>query len=189
VVFNEQVRYGLPDGVLFTGSGAQVLAGLSRFPAGGRTALYDAVIAALDRLECATNQKRALVVLSDGSDNASRHTREEMFDRVRASDAIIYTVRERAGTRGPIGDTGVMKRLAELSGGVAYAARTEADVIASFSESGGNIRRGYRIGYVSTHGQDGRYHRVQVLVRAPGRSNLSARVRHGYTSHAGGCSP
>lgn len=182
IVFNEHVRFGLPDGVPFTRSRDQLTAALNRFPAGGKTALYDAVIAGLDHLRQAPHQKRVLIVLSDGSDNASRHSREEMLDRAIASDALIYTVTRRAGDTPQRGDEGLMRRLAEVSGGVAYIADDPEETVQQFAEIAGNIRRGYSIGYVPPSAGDGRYHRVRVMVRVPGRTNLTARARDGYAS-------
>jgi Ca-activated chloride channel family protein len=181
VIFNEHVRYGLPDGVDFTRSRQQLTSALARFPPSGKTALYDAVIEALGHLETASHQKRVLVVLSDGADNASRHTREEMFTRAALSDAIVYTVAKRDADLGSDGDPAVLKRLADVSGGVAYRPRTEAEVVQSFEEIAGNIRRGYAIGYVPAADGGSGYRRVKVMVRVPGRTNLTARARHGYT--------
>ena len=181
VMFNENIRYGLPGGVAFTSSSPQLMSALSRFPPGGKTALYDAVIAALDHLESATHQKRVLLVLSDGGDNASRHSRDEMFAKAVASDAIIYTVAQ----TGVDDDPGVMKRLAEVSGGLAYFPRHEREVVENFADIAANIRRGYSIGYVPPGGDRARYRRVKVMVLVPGRNNLTARVRHGYTPDAG----
>ena len=75
---------------------------MSRFPPGGRTALHDAVIAGLEHLEEASHQKRVLVVLSDGEDNASTHSDDVMLERAARSDTLIYTVstdRARVGRR------------------------------------------------------------------------------------------
>lgn len=181
VVFNEHVRMGLPDGVAYTHSKEQVVAALSRFPAGGKTAIYDAVIAALDHLQQSALQKKVLIVLSDGEDNASDATREQMLARANESDALIYTVARTGGDTPNGGDPGLMKKLAEVSGGVAYFPKSEPQVVESFQEIAGNIRRGYSIGYVPPTAGDGRYHKVRVMVRMPGRS-LSARVRDGYVA-------
>lgn len=182
VVFNEHVRYGLPDGVDYTGSHDQVLAALSRYPPGGKTALYDAVIESLAHLGDAPHQKRVLIVLSDGGDNASRHTRQEMLDAAAASDALIYTIAKRTNAGGDRGDPKVMRQLADVSGGLAYFPDTEREVVTSFDTIAGNIRRGYSIGYVPATPGDGQYHRLKVMVRVPGRSGLAARARHGYAS-------
>lgn len=183
VVFNEQVRLGLPDGAPFTTSHRQVEVSLQRYPAGGLSAVYDAVIAALDHLDRATHQKQVLVVLSDGKDNASRHTKADMLERAAASDAIVYTVAKNDATAGGEGDPGVLRRLAEVTGGVAYFAATEDEVVRRFETIAANVRRGYSIGYEPPGGgHDGRFHTVKIEVRTPGRGTLRARTREGYAA-------
>lgn len=182
VIFNEHVRFGLPGGVRFTRSREQLTSSLSSYPTSGRTALHDAVIAGLDHLKNASHQKRALVVLSDGDDNASRQTRAQMLAAATASDALIYTVARRDSTTGTHGNPSVMKKLAEATGGVAYFPRTDKDVVDSFGEIAGNIHRGYSIGYVPASSGDGRYHRVTVTAHMPGRTRLSTHTRDGYVA-------
>jgi Ca-activated chloride channel homolog len=182
IIFNEHVRYGLPDGVAFTQSRPQLIAGLARYPAGGRTAMYDAVVESLSHLKESAHQKRVLIVLSDGADNASRHSKQQMLASAAASDALIYTVAKNDSDSGAGGDPRTMRRLAETSGGLAYFPRTENDVVEDFAEIAGNIRRGYSIGYVPPTAGDGRYHRVKVMVRLPGRAKLTAHARDGYSS-------
>jgi Ca-activated chloride channel family protein len=184
IVFNEHVRFGNPGGVAFTTSPAQVEAGLLKFPPGGMTAVYDAVFEGLEQLEQATLQKRVLIVLSDGDDNASRRSEADMFHRARRSDALIYTI-STADLSTNAGKPGVLKKLAERTGGVAYFPQTEQAVVDVFTEVARNIRQGYRIGYVPTNTKaDGEYRRVKVRVRVPGR-NLSVRARDGYTAGGG----
>jgi Ca-activated chloride channel family protein len=181
VIFNEHVRFGLPQSVPFTKSQAQIQAGLIRHRPGGKTALYDAVIEALDHLQQATHQKRTLVVLSDGDDNASRHSEADMLNRARRSDALIYTI-STADNMHQRGNGGVLKRLAGQTGGVAYFPETEKNTVRAFTEVADNIRRGYSIGFVpSAPGEPGEYRRVKVTVRMPGRT-LVVRGRDGYTA-------
>jgi VWFA-related protein len=182
VIFNEHVRFGLPPTVAFTQNKVQLQAALSRFAPGGKTALYDAVVAAIDHLEDSMYQKRVLVVLSDGEDNASRLSEHDMLDKARRSDTIIYTVSNaNAGFGDQNGKPRVLKRLAEVSGGVAYFPENDRDAVTTFEEIAGNIRRGYAIGYVpAVHSDDGGFRRVQVRVRVPGRKNLTVRARDGY---------
>ncbi len=182
MVFNEHVRRGLPDTLQFTTNRLQLQASLQRFPPGGKTALYDAVIEGLDHLDRGTYQKHVLVVLSDGGDNASRHSEQEMLDRVAMSDALVYTLVDPDVLAPGEGDRGVLKRLARLSGGVAYFPKDRRQVVKDFEEIAANIRRGYSIGYVPpwTQHVHNQTHRVKVLVRVPGRRDLSARVRNGY---------
>ena len=182
VVFNENVRFGLPPTMAFTHSRPMVQGALSRFRPGGKTALYDAVVAAIDHLENATHQKRVLVVLSDGEDNASRLSRDDMLDKAARSNTIIYTVSSAtAGTTGGDGDAKLLRRLADTSGGLAYFPDNEKEVVAAFEEISGNVRRGYALGYVPKNtNHDGGFRRVQVRVRTPGRTNLTVRARDGY---------
>ena len=179
--FNENVEYGLPAGMAFTNRETLLAAALSRFKPGGKTALHDAVIAALDHLEHATHQKRVLVVLSDGEDNASRHSEDDMVRRARDGDAVIYTVSNANRRYGMDGDAGLLRTLASVTGGVAYFPDSDEKVVESFDDLAGNIRRGYSIGYVPRNDDhDGSYRRVKVTVRVPGRSNLRVHSRDGY---------
>jgi Ca-activated chloride channel homolog len=182
IVFNERVRRGLPDGAPFTTNRLLLQASLQRYPPGGKTALYDAVIEALDHLDRGMYQKHVLVVLSDGGDNASRHTEKEMLDRVAMSSAIVYTVVDPDVFTPGEGDKGVLRRLAKLSGGVAYFPKNGGAVVKDFEQIATNIRRGYSIGYMppSTGHVHNQTHRVKVLVHAPGRNDLSVRVRNEY---------
>jgi Ca-activated chloride channel family protein len=183
IVFNEHVRAGLPDTIDFTRNRMQLRVSLQRFPAGGKTAFYDAVIAGLDHLEKAGYQKRVLVVLSDGGDNASRHTEKDMLDRVSSGSALVYTVLDPNVVVPGESKPQVLRRLAKMSGGVAYFPKTGRQLVANFQEIAGNIRRGYSIGYVPSSAQHhhNEQHRVKVTVRVPGRGDLSVRVRNGYT--------
>jgi VWFA-related protein len=180
IVFNEHVRHGLPDTIAFTRNRVQIEAGLNRFAPGGQTALHDAVIAGLEHLQEAAHQKRVLVVLSDGDDNASQHSSETMLERAGRSDALIYTV-STADLDTGVGDTRLLRKLAELSGGAAYRPDSEKEVVEAFTAIAENIRRGYSIGYTPTNtSPDGRFRRVKVTVRAPGFNNLTVSARDGY---------
>lgn len=180
VVFNEHVRHGLPDNVSFTRSRAQVEVAVARFAPGGQTALHDAVVAGLEHLAEASHQKRVLVVLSDGDDNASQHSEDAMLERAARSDTLIYTI-STADLVSNVGKPGVLKKLANVSGGVIYSPKSEQAVVNAFREIAENIRRGYSIGYVPTNTtRDGRFRRVKVAVRAPGHKNLKVVARDGY---------
>jgi Ca-activated chloride channel homolog len=180
VHFNEHVRHGLPSAYQFTSSRPMLRSVLAGLHAGGRTALYDAVIEALDHVRLSSQQKHVIIVLSDGEDNASQHSREEMYRRAADSDAIIYAVATNEPRFGGSGDPGTLRRLAEIGGGVAYFPRSAEATVAAFKEIADNIRRGYSIGYVPTNtARDGGYRRIKIMVRAPGKK-LTARCRDGY---------
>jgi VWFA-related protein len=103
-----------------------------------------------------------------------------MLDRTARSSALIYAV-STADIDSGVGNRRLLRKLADVSGGVAYFPKSEADVVNAFKEIAGNIRRGYSIGYVPTNtNNDGRYRRVKVTVRVPGRRNLTVSARDGY---------
>ena len=182
VHFNEHVRPGLPPQILFTSSRSLLRAAFVAMKPGGKTALHDAVIDALDRVEHAKHQKHVIIVLSDGEDNASRSTQKEMYDRAVQSNVMIYTVATDDGTRGGNANPDVLRKLAKIGGGLAYVPRVDADVVHAFTEIARNVRRGYSIGYTpSNTSRDGAFRRVKVTVRVPGRK-LTVRCRDGYTA-------
>jgi VWFA-related protein len=92
VNFNENVSFGLSDSTPFTDKVAQLEAALSRIAANGRTALYDAVNAALEHLKKGNRDKKVLIVISDGADNASKHNLAQIMAMAGQSGAIIYTM-------------------------------------------------------------------------------------------------
>lgn len=182
VLFNEHVRYGLPPTVPFTRNQTLLISALSIRAPGGLTAFHDAVIDALGHLSTSSNPKRVLVVLSDGKDNASRASESNMLYRASQSNALIYTIwtGDVAHDRG---NPGLLRRLAEGSGGAAYAPKSEQEVVSAFAEVATITRRGYSLGYSPTNSaSDGRYRRVSVTVEAPDKRKLTVRTRQGYTA-------
>jgi Ca-activated chloride channel family protein len=73
VHFNDSVRVGLPKGVPFSDNPALLKASVIRNPAEGRTALYDAILFSLKHLNSGRQEKKSLLLISDGGDNASTH--------------------------------------------------------------------------------------------------------------------
>ena len=119
VNFNEHVSFGLPANTPFTDQTAQLADALSKFHANGETALYDAVAAALDHLKQGNRDKKVLIVISDGGDNASKHNLGQIMAGAGQSDAIIYTIGlfdEDDPDRNPH----VLKQLAKDTGGDSF---------------------------------------------------------------------
>ncbi len=92
VNFNEHVTFGLPESQLFFGFARRTGGRFEWRPATGKTALYDAILAGLARLEQSTLDKKVLIVISDGGDNASRHSLRQVLAAAARSNAIIYTI-------------------------------------------------------------------------------------------------
>jgi VWFA-related protein len=184
LAFNEHVRAALPSHEPFTSDANTLRAALDRsIRARGRTALYDAVLAGLDYLSRGSRARRVLVVVSDGGDNASRASREEVFRKAQAHNAMIYTLglRDPAGPRE--GNPRLLRDLAEVTGGASFRPDDLREVDTALREIARNIRHTYTIGYVPTQvDRDGSYHRVRVEVESPNGRRLRVRSRSGYVA-------
>ena len=180
VNFNERVSFGLPGNAAFTDQASQLRMALSRIAADGETALYDAIAVALEHLKKGQRDKKVLIVVSDGGDNASSHKLTEIMAMAGQPDAIIYTIGifdEQDADRNP----GVLKHLARETGGEAFLPESLKDVVPICEQIARDIRSQYTIAYVPTNKKrDGKYRVVQVKAIAPGRGRLSVRTRTGY---------
>jgi len=178
--FNDRVVPGLPPGVLFSDDPSQLRAALHRGVAAGKTALNDAIVDGLRQLEHGRQDKKTLVLISDGGDNASVHTRREMLDLVERSIATIYTI----GLFDPDDedrDPRLLERLARMSGGVVYLPKDISDMVPVCRKIAKDIRSRYTLGYVPPV-ENGRtpVRHIQVRVSAPGYTKLVARTRGSY---------
>ena len=169
----------------FTSNINEMKEALERIDARGSTALYDAIIGSLDHLKKAHRDKRVLLVITDGMDNASRHTLTETVNEVQHSDAIIYAV----GLFGKE-DKGATSRkarkaledLADATGGLAFFPEAVEDTESICTQIAHDIRNQYTLAYYPTHFErDGTFRSVQVIVTNPhGGGKLSVRTRTGY---------
>ena len=128
VSFNENVSFGLPADQPFTDNVAQLETALSRIAADGMTALYDAVAAGLEHLKKGNRDKKVLLVVSDGGDNASQHKLAQVMAMAGQPDAIIYTI-GLFDPHDPDRNLGVLKQLAKATGGEAFLPGSVRDVI------------------------------------------------------------
>ncbi len=180
VNFNEHAYPGLPDSMKFTQSAGLVQVALLRTPPGGLTALYDALALGIDRLKTGTRARKALVVLSDGGDNASRRSLDDVLREARRSTATIYTIGiydETDVDRNPR----VLRKIADVSGGRAYFPRALTDLDRVWREVAASIRSQYTIGYESNSlNRDGGYRTVTIKVTRNGRQWLRVITRDGY---------
>jgi len=180
VNFNENVSFGLPESVPFTDQVAQLESALSRISAKGETALYDAVAAGFEHLKKGNRDKKVLIVISDGADNASKHNKAQILVMAGRSDAIIYTI-GLFDEGDPDQRFDVLKQLAKAAGGEAFLPQSATDVIPICKRIAHDIRSQYTLAYVpSNRKQDGTYRVVQVKASAPGRGRVSVRTRAGY---------
>ena len=180
VNFNENVSFGLPGDIAFTDQPAQMQVALSRVAADGETALYDAVAIALEHLKKGNRDKKVLIVVSDGGDNASKHKLTEIMALVGQPGVTIYTIGifdDQDADRNPV----VLRRLAKATGGEAFLPEALKDVTPICERIARDIRNQYTIAYVPTNRKrDETYRVIQVKARARGYGRLSVRTRTGY---------
>jgi Ca-activated chloride channel family protein len=177
--FNDSVKRGLPDGVVFSDHLEQLRSALYRGFPQGRTALNDAVADGLKQLELGRRDKKALVVISDGGDNASRHARREILDMVDRNIATIYTI-GLFDAGDPDWNPGLLKQLAGISGGEAHFPTDPEGMVAACRGIAKEIRTRYTMGYPPPARNGGSLRHIRVGVSAPGRSRLIARTRERY---------
>jgi Ca-activated chloride channel homolog len=180
VNFNENVSYGLPADIPFTDRLDQLQLGLSDIKAIGETALYDAIVVALDHLKQGSCDKKVLILISDGGDNASKHNLAQVIEMARHSGAIIYAIGifdEQDGDQNP----DVLKRFAKETGGEAFLPESSKEMALICERIAHDIRNQYTLAYVPTiQTQDGGYRVIDVKVSSPRHGRLSARTRAGY---------
>lgn len=180
VNFNEIASLGLPTTVRFTDSTDELEYAIAHRPTKGMTALYDAIALGLAQLQTARRDKKVLIVVSDGGDNASRQNLDQVMKLAGLSSAVIYTVGlfdEEDPDRNP----GVLKRLAQATGGEAFLPQELSEVPAICERIARDIRHQYTIGYVPSHpAHDGSYRAIRVVARTKGQGKLSVRTRTGY---------
>jgi Ca-activated chloride channel family protein len=178
VRFNDDVKDAVTDTPFLLASDlGRLEAAITSVHPDGRTALYDGIMSALDHLSQGSRARRALIVISDGGDNASAAQLDQVLARARQSNAAIYTI-------GIYDDTDidrnprVLKTLAHTTGGERYLPRSPGELLRACNLIAREIRSGYTIGYVPPD-RDGAYHNVRVVLDArPLKVNV--RTRPGY---------
>jgi Ca-activated chloride channel family protein len=155
----------------------------------GQTALLDAIYMGLRKMKDARYGKKALLIVSDGGDNHSRHGEREIKSAVKESDVMVYgigtfdrympTVEE---ARGPA----LLAEIAEPTGGRAYTLENVGALPSVARHIGKELRTQYVLGYRPEElPKDGKWHKIQVKLRLPKKFPfLRAHARAGYYAPA-----
>jgi Ca-activated chloride channel family protein len=166
----------------YTGSVPKLKDALERIESRGGTALYDAVVASSDHLKKSGElEKKVLLVVTDGEDNASRETLEQALRRLEEQNGpTVYTIgllSEEHSKR----SRRALREMAEDTGGVAFFPKDLSEVEAITQQIAHDIRNQYTIQYKPTTPQSaGGYRTVKVQAQAKGYKNLQVRTRSGY---------
>jgi VWFA-related protein len=143
------------------------------------TALYDALDRALTHLQFGIRDRKALIVVSDGGDNASSQTLDVVVERARRTSVVIYSVilftPDDRDSRPQ-----VLRKLARETGGDAFMPRRAEDVRTAFAQVAREIRSGYTLGFTPADTSEGGFRSIRVVADAGDRRQLIARTRAGY---------
>jgi Ca-activated chloride channel family protein len=185
----------------FTGDLDALREAILKQRAGGGTALYDAVYQACQQLlklppsvgNPDKDLRRVLVVISDGDDNLSRHSRREALDIAQRAGIVIYAiststnwiVTDQEAARGDLSNRKYMKdegdkvlqQFSDESGGRAFFPYHVDDLAQSFAYIGDELRSQYSLAYVPVRAADGKFHKIRIDVNTKG---LQVRARRGY---------
>src|SRR5580693_7185558 len=178
-----------------------------RTRAGGGTAIYDAIYeACVKELSHPPRPpgdqpdvvRRVMILISDGDDNLSIHTRSEAIEMAQRTSVVIYTISTSTQwvslsqtdpdklasrkTHLTEGDK-ILQDLADQTGGRAFFPYHVDDLDQSFQDIGDELRNQYSIAYMPTnYVLDGRYHRIRIEV--PEHKGYQVRARRGYFARA-----
>jgi Ca-activated chloride channel homolog len=186
LTFNDEV-HPIFGGNSFTSDSVVLGGALAKaFQPIGRTALYDAVVDGLKYGSHGMHDRRVLVVLSDGGDNASRATLKDVVTNVEASNTVIYTV-ALADPNDPDSNPKKLKQLADVSGGESYEPGSESEVRSAFQKIARDVRHMYTIGFEPMNSAyHAGFHRLRVEVKTPDGRKLNVKSRSGYLkAHVG----
>jgi VWFA-related protein len=190
VNFNDEYYLDLDKD--FTSDINELKEALERVDSRGSTAMYDALVGSLDHVKKGRHDKKVLLLISDGVDNASRIGRGDSergmqltLLEAQKSEAVIYTVglfsddmkkSEKRKMRANL------TALSQATGGLAYFPETTAEVEPVCTQIAHDIRNQYTLAYTSSNSaRDGSFRTVQVQVIPPrGRGKFNVRTRSGY---------
>jgi VWFA-related protein len=180
VNFNEVASLGLPTTVRFTDDTVALERAIMTTLTRGQTALYDAIALGLAQLQTANLDKKALIVVSDGGDNASRRKLDEIMKLAGESNAVIYTIGV-FDSDDEDKNPSVLKHLAKATGGEAFFPDKVSEVSAICERIARDIRHQYTLGYVPGNAaREGSYRSIRVLAHTAAQGKLSVRTRTGY---------
>jgi Ca-activated chloride channel homolog len=165
----------------FTDQVPWLAAGVARLSNGGGTALYDAIYKACkEKLLSAPSDhpiRKAIVILSDGEDNQSEHTREQAIEMAERAEVLIYAISTDDSGLILRGDK-VLEDLASATGGRAFFPYKMKDITRSFAAIEDELRSQYDVSYKPTDfDADGRYHSIEITTL---KKDLQVRARRGY---------
>lgn len=170
---------------------------IARLVLNGETAFYDACYAGIEKVLKGRHGKRAIIVFSDGQDNKSRHSFNELSELLKGSNVLVYslTIIDPDNYSGSIGPEGkdILEELTAITGAQAFFPRVggrfrDREVGEVVEQIASELRHQYTLEIASVKSEeDRRWHRIKVKLApqtnaVPERKHLLARTRQGYYS-------
>jgi Ca-activated chloride channel homolog len=146
---------------------------------GGRTALYDAVYMGLDQIKKAKNDKKALILVTDGEDNTSRYSPLEVREFAKESNAQIYGI----GQEGNLNyGRSEITSIVGLTGGRAFFPHSFSELDYYIDLIHSELRNQYLLGYIPKNkAHDGKWRHIKIQLDAPkGLPKLIINAKEGY---------
>jgi VWFA-related protein len=181
VNFNDEAYLDVP----FTNDAKRMEQGLSRIDSRGGTAMRDAINMSIDYLKSnGKKDKKVLIVVTDGNDNASGTSLENVVQRSLQSEVLIYAI-------GLLGEEQrheaakakrALKELTKTTGGVVFYPKEMTEINGLVLQIASDIRSQYTLAYTPPNPDDGSYRQIKVEVDAPGHPMV--RTRTGYYARA-----
>ena len=183
VNFNEHVQFGLPVAQSFSASALELEAVLNSAPADGMTALYDAIDAGIGHLKQAALDRKALIVISDGGENASHRTITNVLEGEARSTAIMYTIGlfyEDDADSNP----GILKEIARATGGECYLPKDSPEIVPICGRIAEELHHQHTIASYTPSNQkwDDRYRTIRVTATGPHHERYLVRTGKGYVA-------
>jgi Ca-activated chloride channel family protein len=182
VNFNDEPFLDLPNKKNFTNNIEEMEEALTRIDSRGGTAMRDAIRVSIDHLvEKANRDKKVLVLVTDGVDNASIISQEKLIRDAQQSGVLIYAVglledEDRGGANKAKRE---LNQLAEATGGETYFPKEVSEVEHIAHVVAHDIRNQYTVQYTPSNSvMDGTFRQIKITVNAPG--HLTVRTRSGY---------
>jgi Ca-activated chloride channel family protein len=175
VTFNQRSRVVQT----FTRSGSTVQNEVARQKPGGSTALYDAVYMGLDYVKRGTNEKKAIILITDGEDNSSRYPPSEVREFAKELSVQVYAI----GLEGLLQYGGsVIQNIISITGGRSFRPTNFNSLDYYLGLIHAELRSQYVLGYSpGNRVHNGRWRHIRIKVNAPpGMPKLIIRAREGY---------
>jgi VWFA-related protein len=178
----EDIAYTAPPPVSVYGGATPPINGGSRQ---GSTAIWDAVVATASDMLAKEPGRKTIILLTDGEDTSSRMKLDEAINEALRAEVVIYTIG--IGDHGRFGvNEGVLKKLAEATGGRAVFPKGNRDLDTAFAQLEQDLRQQYLLAYEpKNEASDGGFRKLEIRVVNRNTKDLKVRHRRGYYAPQG----